>query len=84
MLSYFEYLTPDHRVPLNEASLPGEVRERADERFVFAEWPAEQREHLFLRRVSNRLEAGYRVVVGFNDDASEADFWWFVPPERRD
>jgi hypothetical protein len=33
--------------------------------------------------VSNRLEAGYRVVVGFNDDASEADFWWFVPPERR-
>jgi hypothetical protein len=30
-------------------------------------------------QLQGRLAAGYRVVVAFNEDESEADMWSFVP-----
>jgi hypothetical protein len=81
MPSYFEYLQDDTRIPLDEANLPREVCEEQPEHLPLSEWPVGQRERLFLRKVHERLSVGYRVIVAFSDDASEADLWWFVPPD---
>jgi hypothetical protein len=73
MARYFEYLLDDARIPLDEASLPEEVSKREPDLYILIyEWPVEQRAHNFLRQVKERLHSGYRVVVAFNDDESEA------------